>query len=177
MPAPRIAPGGSRAAEPPTIRIAPTAPSTGAPPAGAPPADSGAASPGGAPMSPSGSPGRGYIRIQPPRSGMSVAPPRPERLARANERAASAAVLSGNPDRAIARVTSAMVGGDTAWHYQQRGLLFLEKGDNARAVDDFQTAIAAYRSRVQRGDRVAEAQAGIRACQSGLRTATANMTR
>jgi hypothetical protein len=106
---------------------------------------------------------------------MLMAPPRPERVASAAERAASADARAGNPDRAIARVTSTMGTGDTAWNYQQRGLLFLEKGDNARAIDDFQSAIAAYRDQVRRGVRVAEAQAGIRACLSGWKTAVANM--
>ncbi|HVF10240.1 MAG TPA: tetratricopeptide repeat protein [Abditibacteriaceae bacterium] len=173
MPAPRIAPSAPRAADP--IRIEPPAV---APPASTPPVDSGAASPGGAPLNPSGSQGRGYIRILPPRSSMSVVPPtQPAQVARVAERAASAAARAGNPDRAIARVTASMEGGDTAWRYQQRGLLFLEKGDNARALDDFQTAIAAYRDRVRRGERVAEAQAGIRACLSGRRIALANMER
>jgi len=128
-------------------------------------------------MRPGGAPSRGIIRITPQRSSLLMAPPRPERVARDAERAASAAARAGNPDRAIERVTSAMQGGDSGWHFQQRGLLFLEKGDNARAIDDFQAAIAAYREQVRRGVRVAEAQAGIRACLSGWKTAVANMGR
>lgn len=144
--------------------------------------DSGASSSGGSPLNPAGASGRGYIRITPARPSTSTAPVRPANRAVEAERATSSDIRSGRSERAIQNITSAIEGGgdaakDTGWRYQQRALLFLEKGDNQRAADDFQTAINSYRDQIRRGERVSESRAGIQACQSGLRLALSNLRR
>lgn len=146
--------------------------------------DSGASSSGGSPLNPAGAAGRGYIRITPPRpatGSVAIPPPvRPANRVVQAERAANTDIRAGRGERAIQNITSAIADGggkDTGWHYQRRALLFLERGDNQRAVDDFQTAMSAYRDQIRRGENVSEAQSGIQACQSGLRLALSNLRR
>lgn len=144
--------------------------------------DSGASSTGGSPLNPAGAAGRGYIRITPARPSTAVAPVRPANRALEAERAATTSSSAGRSERAIQNVTTAIedganTGKDTGWRYQQRALLFLEKGDNTRAANDFQLAISAYRDQIGRGERVSESRAGINACQSGLRLALSNLRR
>ncbi len=137
-------------------------------------ANSNVASSGGAPFGATAPKSSGYITLTRPRSPASASS-RPSNNASSAERAAANASSSGRGNDAIDSINSALQnGGDTGWRYQQRALLFLERGDNQRAADDFQTAIAAYRDQVNRGERVSEAKAGIQACQSGLRLALAN---
>ena len=136
--------------------------------------NSNVASSGGAPFGASNSKSNNYITLTRPRSPAAAAP-RPSNNANSAERAAANAGSSGRGNNAIDSINSALQnGGDTGWRYQQRALLFLERGDNQRAADDFQTAIGAYRDQINRGERVSEAKAGIQACQSGLRLALAN---
>ena len=132
------------------------------------------ASSGGAPFGANRPKNSGSITLSPRRSPDAAAP-RPSNSARNSERAAANASNAGRGNDAIDSINSALQsGGDTGWRYQQRALLFLERGDNQRAADDFQTAIAAYRDQINRGERSSEAKAGIQACQSGLRLALAN---
>jgi hypothetical protein len=120
-------------------------------------------------LNPAGSGTRGYIRIT---GNRPAAPARPEAGSRAAEAAARDAAAAGRTGSAISSASSAIEGGrDTGWRYQQRALLFLEQGDNARAADDFRTAIAAYRDQINRGVNVDQARIGIDACQNGLRLA------
>lgn len=136
------------------------------------------ASSGGGPVNPGGSRPRGYVRVSPYRVAPAGAPARPSSRAIDTERAAAADARSGRADRAADRVTSTIAGGGgTAWNYQHRALLNLESGDYARAADDFNTAIAAYRDQIRRGENVAEARKGLRACQDGLQLANANLRR
>ena len=136
--------------------------------------NSNVASSGGAPFGASSSKSNNYVTLTRPRSPAAAAP-RPSNNANSAERAAANAGSSGRGNDAIDSINSALQnGGDTGWRYQQRALLFLERGDNQRAADDFQTAIAAYREQINRGERASEAKAGIQACQSGLRLALAN---
>jgi Tfp pilus assembly protein PilF len=139
--------------------------------------DNGASSSGGGPVNTTGAGMRGYIRLQPPRPGAAVRPSSSTRATNA-ERAAIEDIRAGREERAIDNITTAIeADGDTGWRYQQRALLFLDRGDNQRAADDFQTAINAYRDQIRRGERVSEARAGIKACQSGLRLAMSNSRR
>jgi hypothetical protein len=59
--------------------------------------------------------------------------------------------------------------GETAYRYQTRALIHVGQGDNARAADDFQSAMALYRRQIARGENVAEARRGLEACRKGLR--------
>ncbi|HEX8551547.1 MAG TPA: hypothetical protein VF681_08315 [Abditibacteriaceae bacterium] len=128
----------------------------------------------GGPTNPSGAGPRGYIRITGPNS--TSAPARPESRSRAAEAAAREEARAGRTGSAISSATNSIEGGrDTGWRYQNRALLFLEQGDNARAADDFKTAIAAYRDQINRNINVDQARAGIDACQSGLRLAQARL--
>lgn len=128
----------------------------------------------GTPLSSDGAGPRGYVRVTGQRVPVASAPTRPENTVRATEDAAREDAAAGRTDRAIERTTSAIDsgrGGDTGWRYQQRALLNLERGNNNQAIDDFQTAIAAYRDQINRNIRPDEARSGIAACQSGLRLA------
>jgi tetratricopeptide (TPR) repeat protein len=128
-------------------------------------------------MNPGGTGPRGYIQLRNPRPG-SAAPSRAGNQAGDAERSAANEGRAGRNEQAIERITSAIeADGDTGWRYQQRALLFLERGDNQRAADDFQTALNAYRDQIRRGERVAEARAGIRACESGRQLALSNLRR
>jgi tetratricopeptide (TPR) repeat protein len=167
----------------PPVRYAPSAPAPSFPAAPAPaparPApSSGLSSSGGGPIGPSTSGARGSITLSRPRYGGGAAPGRSSARAAAAESAAARAATGGRTDAAITNLNRAIeAGGDTGWRYQQRALAFLEAGDYKRAADDFQTAISAYRDQIERGERVAEARVGERACQSGLALALANLRR
>jgi hypothetical protein len=165
-------PGGTQIAPAvPTARIPTPASSTPARGTTARPAGG---STGGSPLIASGTKSRGgYIRItgNPP-----TAATRPEARSRDAETASREDAAAGHTSSAIAGATSAIASGrDTGWRYQQRALLFLERGDNARAIDDFRTAIAAYRDQINRNVNVDQARAGIDACQNGLRLAQLQM--
>jgi hypothetical protein len=135
--------------------------------------DNGAVSTGGAPLNPGGAPNRDFTRVAPTIS-RSTAPSRPDARAARDERSAA----SGNAG-AVAAATRAIEagGGDTAMRYQQRAQLYLDSGDNTRAINDFQTAISAYNDMIARGDRVAVARAGIQAAQRGIQVARARSGR
>lgn len=131
----------------------------------------GGSSAGGAPLNPAGSGTRSYVRITTTHTP-ATAPTRPEARSRAAEAAAAEAARAGRTGGAISSASASIEGGrDTGWRYQQRALLFLEQGDNARAADDFRTAIAAYRDQINRGANTDQARTGIDACQNGLRLA------
>ncbi|RYE69249.1 MAG: hypothetical protein EOO81_08670 [Oxalobacteraceae bacterium] len=126
------------------------------------------------PLNPGGSPQEGRIRItQGSLSSRPATPPRTGTVAQGNERAAAAAAANGNQDRAINGLTNAInsSGSDQGFLLQQRAMAFMDRGDNARAVEDFQAAISAYQDQIGRGDNVASAQAGLRSARSGLNLA------
>jgi hypothetical protein len=134
----------------------------------------------GTPISSEGAGRRGYIRVTGERIPVSAAPPRPETRTRASEDSARTDAASGRVDSAIDKTTAAIDngrGGDTAWRYQQRALLHLERGDNREAIDDFQTAIAAYRDQISRNVRPNDAQAGITACHNCQRLEHSRMNK
>ena len=126
---------------------------------------------GSTPLNPSGSPQQGRIRItQGSVPGRPVAPPRSGTLARGDERAAAAAAAAGNQGGVINNLNNALgkTGTDQGFLLQQRAMAFLDRGDSARAVEDFQAAINAYQDQINRGENVAAAQSGIRAARAGL---------
>jgi tetratricopeptide (TPR) repeat protein len=176
-----VAPARPQNLPPARIESVPPAPASPRAGSASVPSSSGgsnAVSAGGGPMNPSGNSGQGYITLSRPRP--TAAPARPSNRANDAERAAAregAAGRGGNALNTINEAIRADNGGDTGWRYQQRALLFLERGDYQRAADDFQTAIGAYRDQIRRGERTSEAQSGIRACQSGLSLALANLRR
>lgn len=145
--------------------------SAGTAPQGSSTVAGGGASSGGAPLNPGGSPNRDYVRVA-PTGGRAV--PRADARAARDERTAT----SGGSG-AIAAASRAIEagGGDTAVRYQQRAQLYLDSGDNVRAINDFQTAIAAYNDMIARGDRVALARTGIQASQRGMQIARARLGR
>lgn len=161
MPTPRL---GTSASPDDTVRIAPS--TSGA-------ASDGGASSGGAPLNPGGAAGRGYVRVSP--GGATRPAARPENAADGDERAAGSSARSGDSDAAISRMTRSIEsgGGDTAFRYQQRAQLYLQSGDNNSAINDYQSAIAAYNDMIARGERVSFAQSGIRASQRGIQIAQA----
>ena len=129
----------------------------------------------GSSLSPAGSPRQNTINIT--RSEIiRVAPPRTGSAARSEERDAAAATRAGQSDRAINSLTNAIgaTGGDAGYLYQQRAMAFMQRGDSARATEDFQASINAYQDQINRGENVAAAQAGLRAARSGLAVAQAN---
>jgi tetratricopeptide (TPR) repeat protein len=130
--------------------------------------DGGGASSGGAPLNPGGAPNRDFTRVT-PTAGRAAAPPRATAIAARDERIAA----SGNAGALAAASRAIESGGDTAVRYQQRAQLYLDSGDSVRAINDFQTAIAAYRDMIVRGDRTALARAGIAASQRGIQVARA----
>lgn len=124
---------------------------------------------GGAPLNPAGSGTRGYIRVTGPRP---APPARPDSRSTRAEEAAREAARAGRTGSAISSATASIEGGrDAGWRFQQRALLFLEQGDNARAADDFRTAISVYRDQINRNINVEQARSGLDACQNGLRLA------
>ncbi|BCM91354.1 hypothetical protein IAD21_03226 [Abditibacteriota bacterium] len=126
------------------------------------------------PLNPGGSPQEGRIRItQGSLTTRPAPPPRTGTQATGAERAANAASASGNSDRAINNLTSAInsTGNDQGFLLQQRAMAFMDRGDYARAVEDFQAAIGAYQEQINSGNNVASAQAGLRSARSGLNLA------
>ncbi len=126
------------------------------------------------PLNPGGAPQEGRIRItQGSLNTRSAPPPRTGSMARSNERAASDAAANGNQNGAINNLTNAInsSGGDQGFLLQQRAMAFMDRGDYARAVEDFQASISAYQDQINRGDNVAAAQAGVRSARSGLNLA------
>lgn len=123
------------------------------------------------PLNPAGSPQESRIRITRGSLGRPVT--RSGTVARGNERAATAAAATGNADRAINNLTGAInaTGSDQGFLLQQRATAFLDRGDTARAVEDFNASINAYQDQINRGENVAAAQAGQRAARSGLNVA------
>ncbi len=129
---------------------------------------------GGTPLNPGGSPQEGRIRItQGSLGGGRTAPPRSGTAARGEERAATAAAANGNQDRAITNLTNAInaTGSDQGFLLQQRAMAFLDRGDSARAVEDFNASISAYQDQINRGENVASARAGINSARAGLNQA------
>ena len=55
-----------------------------------------------------------------------------------------------------------------AYRYQSRALIYLERGDNAKARADFNNAISFYRRQIATGVGVADARRGLEACRKGL---------
>lgn len=130
-------------------------------------------------LNPAGASGRGYVRITQGRIGSSRLPQRPAAQAGADERGAADAVRNGQSDRAIEQLSSAVNAdaSDAGFRYQQRAMLFLDRGDYSRAADDFQAAISAYGEQIARGEQVAAARAGQRAARNGLNLALAGRGR
>ena len=161
LPAPRIS-------APP----APAAPSTVLSPdfSGA---SSSGSSTGGTPIKTTGQGSSGYVKVT---QGRIPPPSRPGQAARDDESRAASAARAGQNDRAINSLTNAINNSDPSEagsRYQQRATLFLQQGDAQRAISDFQSAISAYQSQINNGEDVAQARAGLRTCQSGLRLALA----
>jgi len=158
---------------------------TPAPPASAPETSPPAGGSTSGPLDTGPKPNSGFIRITPGTSNRAVprsvspasAPARPDNIAENEERIASAEARAGRTDRAVERLASA--GGNDAdgYRYQQRGNLFLERGDHARAADEYQTAVNAYEKQIAQGDNVAQARAGLRSARSGLRLALSGLRR
>jgi tetratricopeptide (TPR) repeat protein len=162
-PAPPASSGGNIILPPPRVDI---------PPPAAPPIQVGNA------LSPGGSGHRDTINItrsEVIRPGV-AAPPRSGSAARGDERDATAATRNGQTDRAINSLTNAIgaTGSDSGYLYQQRAMAYMQRGDSARASEDFQSAINAYQAQIDRGENVAAAQAGLRAARSGLAVAQAS---
>ncbi len=129
----------------------------------------------GSALTPGGGPRRNTINIT--RSEIiRVPPPRTGSVARSQERDAAAATRTGQTDQAINNLTGAInaTGSDAGYLYQQRAMLLMQRGDSARASDDFQASINAYQDQLNRGENVAAAQAGLRAARSGLAVAQAS---
>ena len=154
LPPPRL---GAPAPPDDTVRIAPN--------------DGGQASSGGVPLNPGGTPGQGYVRVSP--GGNARPPARPDSAAASDERASGSSARNGDSDAAIARMSRSIEsgGGDTAFRYQQRAQLYLQSGDNNRAINDYQAAIAAYNDMIARGERASFARSGIQASQRGIQVA------
>lgn len=146
------------------------APAPAAPAVATAPADTGGSSTRGAPVSTTGTGERSYVQVAP--SGRSPVA-RPENNAAADERAAGNDARSGRSDSAIERLSRSIESGgsDVAFRLQQRAQMYLQSGDGARAVSDFQAAINAYEAMISRGDRVAIARSGIQACRRGMQIA------
>lgn len=126
-------------------------------------------------LNPAGAPGRGYVRVTEGRVGTGVMPSQPSNVARENENNANASARNGQTDQAISQLSQAIrADSDNAgFRYQQRAMLFLQRGDYNRASDDFQSAISAYQSQISRGDNVAQAKSGLNSARSGLTLALA----
>lgn len=153
----------------------PAAPSAPSAPARSP--YTGLSSSGGGPLGPSTSSNRNSITLTQPRSP-SAAPPRASSARSDAEAAAVRAANTRRPDTVIASSSQAIrSGGETGWNYQQRALGFLNRGDNQRAADDFQSAISAYNDQIARGEAVDAARGGVTACRAGLTLALQRMGR
>lgn len=140
-------------------------------------ANTAGSSTGGGLFNPNSSP-RGYIRIDPVRPSNPVRPaPRPGNEARAAENAASRAGAAGRAGDVVPNLTRSIERQPTGYVYQQRAIAFMERGDNARAVDDFQSAISAYQDQIRQNQNVEDARNGIQACRSGLQLAMSRMGR
>ncbi len=157
------------AAQPGTVQPRSTAPAVAPPPAVA-ETPAGAASAGGAPVNPAGTSDRSYVQVGP--SGRSPMA-RPENNAAADEQAAGNDARSGRADSALERLSRSIDSGgsDVAFRLQQRAQMYMQSGDGARAVADFQAAINAYEAMISRGDRVSIARSGIQACRRGMQLA------
>ena len=140
-------------------------PAPDAPPASVLPPDKG--------LNPAGASDRGFVRVQGGVGTNGVVPAQPAGVARQSEQNASAAARQGQTDEAINQLSQAIrADADNAgFRYQQRAALFLQRGDNARARDDFQSAISAYQGQIARGENVAAARRGIQSARSGLNVA------
>jgi tetratricopeptide (TPR) repeat protein len=130
-------------------------------------------------LNPAGASGRGYVRITQGRIGSSRLPQRPASQAGLDERGAAEAARGGQTEEAIQRLSNAVNAdsSDAGFRYQQRAMLFLDRGDYSRAADDFQAAISAYGEQIERGEQVAAARAGQRAARNGLNLALAGKSR
>lgn len=80
--------------------------------------------------------------------------------------------VSGEFDRAIASYKLALAGAgdDEGYVYQQIASCYQKRGDKDSAINNYQKAIGAYRHLVDSGRNVEDAQAGIRACESSIKT-------
>ncbi len=127
------------------------------------------------PLNPAGTGNRNYVRITQGRVGGSTVPQRSSSQANDSERGAAGASRNGQSDQAINNLTAAINAdpGGAGYRYQQRATAFLDRGDYARAADDFQAAISAYSAQIERGEQVAAARAGLRTARSGLNAALA----
>ena len=112
--------------------------------------------------------GGNVITLTRPRYSPTAAPARASGRVEAAESAAARAAGRGSASDTAAAASRAIRVDGTGWNYQTRALALLERGDYQSAAADFQSAISAYRDQKARGERVSEADAGIRACQSGL---------
>jgi tetratricopeptide (TPR) repeat protein len=130
-------------------------------------------------LNPAGQSGRGYVRITRGRIGTSALPNIPTAQAGDAERGAANASRGGQTDRAISGLSAAINAdsSDAGYRYQQRAMLFLDRGDYSRAADDFQSAISAYGEQISRGDQVNAARAGQSAARRGLNLALAGRGR
>ena len=126
-------------------------------------------------LNPAGSPNRGYVRVTEGRVGNGVIPSQPSAVARDNERQANESARNGQSDQAISQLSQAIrADSDNAgFRYQQRAMLFLQRGDYNRASDDFQSAISSYQTQINNGDDVAGAKRGLSSARSGLSLALA----
>ena len=126
-------------------------------------------------LNPAGAPGRGYVRVTEGRVGTGVMPSQPSNVARENENNANASARNGQTDQAISQLSQAIrADSDNAgFRYQQRAMLFLQRGDYNRASDDFQSAISAYQNQISSGNNVAQAKSGLNSARSGLTLALA----
>ncbi|HLI47097.1 MAG TPA: tetratricopeptide repeat protein [Chthonomonas sp.] len=79
--------------------------------------------------------------------------------------------LSGQYDQAIEAYRKALpsAGDDTGFVYQQIALCYQREGKKAEAADNFRQAKAAYQQLLESGRKVAEARAGIIACDQGIK--------
>jgi tetratricopeptide (TPR) repeat protein len=140
-------------------------------------ANTAGSSTGGGLFNPNSSP-RGYIRIDPVRPSSPVRPAaRPGNEARAAENAASRAGAAGRTEDVVPNLTRSIERQPTGYGYQRRAMAFMEKGDYARAVDDFQSAISAYQDQIRQNQNVEDARNGIQACRSGQQLAMSRMGR
>ena len=126
-------------------------------------------------LNPAGSPNRGYVRITEGRVGNGVIPTQPSGAARQNENDANDSARNGQTDQAISQLSQAIRADseNAGFRYQQRAMLFLQRGDYNRASDDFQSAISAYQNQINNGDDVAQAKRGLSSARSGLNLALA----
>ncbi len=80
--------------------------------------------------------------------------------------------MSGDFDQAIAayRHALASAGDDTAYVYQRIAICYQKRGDKESALTNFQNAINNYRALINAGRHVEEAKAGLRVCESAIKT-------